>query len=299
MCYWVSICEIPLDAKIRWFHMIRRRIVLTYYKYNRGISVKKLMAIVVAMSFLAACNQSSQEKVAQAEPVQAEKATVVKVKAEADASPEMTTDLQKASYAIGSMQGARMRMDIERMQEIKLDKGLLEKGFIDGINDKSSMSQEEVQEQLMAYQKKLQEVMAKKQEEEAKVAKASGDAFLKENAGRKGVTATKSGLQYEMISKGDGKNFPKAVDTVKVHYVGTLTDGSTFDSSVERGQPAEFPLNGVIPGWTEGLQLMSKGAKFKFYLPPDLGYGARALPKIPANSVLVFEVELLEITPAK
>lgn len=259
--------------------MIRRRIVLTYYKYNRGISVKKLMAIVMAISFLAACNQASQDTVALAEPVQ-----VAETKAKAPkkaAAPEMTTDTQKASYAIGSMQGARMRMDIERMEEIKLDKALLEKGFIDGINDKSSMSQEEVQEQLMAYQKKLQEVMVKKQAEEAELAKAANDSFFKENASKKGVTTTESGLQYEMISKGDGKNFPKAVDTVKVHYVGKLTDGSTFDSSVERGQPAEFPLNGVIPGWTEGLQLMSKGAKFKFYLPPDLGYGARALQKFP------------------
>ncbi len=260
------------------------------------------MAILLAMSFLAACNQSSQNTEAKDAPAKVEAPKVEKSAAQTPkpaAMPEMKTEIQKASYAIGSMQGARMRMDIEKMQDIKLDKELLEKGFTDGINDKSAMSQEEVQKELMAYQQKLQEIMTKKQAEEAEVAKASGDAFLKENASKKGVTATESGLQYEMISEGDGKNFPKAVDTVKVHYVGTLTDGSTFDSSVERGQPAEFPLNGVIPGWTEGLQLMSKGAKFKFYLPPDLGYGARALPKIPANSVLVFEVELLEITPAK
>ncbi len=256
--------------------------------------MKKLMAIFVVISFLAACNQSSQEKLAQAEPAHA-----AEVKAETKAAPEMKTDLQKASYAIGAMQGGRMAQDIERMEEIKLDKALVEKGFTDGINNKSTMSQEEVQKQLMAYQKKLQEVMAKKQAEEAKVAQAAGDAFLKENGGKKGVTTTKSGLQYEVITKGDGKTLPKAVDTVKVHYVGTLTDGSTFDSSVERGQPTEFPLNQVIPGWTEGLQLMSKGAKFRFFIPPGLGYGARALPKIPANSVLVFEVELLDVKPKK
>ncbi len=259
--------------------------------------MKKLLAIVVAASFLTACNQQSEETQTKVEAVKA--GASMTPAPEVYTAPEMKTDLQKASYAIGSMQGGRMRMDIERMQEMKLDKALVEKGFTDGMNDKSSMSQEEVQEQLMAYQKKIQEVMEKKQAEEGKVAKASSDAFLKENAGKKEVTATDSGLQYQVIAKGDGKHFPKAIDTVKVHYVGTLTDGSTFDSSVERGTPAEFPLNGVIPGWTEGLQLMSKGAKFKFFIPSELGYGTRSLPKIPANSVLVFEVELLEITPAK
>ena len=105
-------------------------------------------------------------------------------------------------------------------------------------------------------------------------------------------------MQYEVVQKGDGKTFPVAVDRVKVHYVGTLIDGAEFDSSVKRGQPAEFALNGVIKGWTEGLQLMSKGSKFRFYIPSELAYGERQLPTIPANSVLIFDVELLDIFPA-
>ena len=115
-------------------------------------------------------------------------------------------------------------------------------------------------------------------------------------AEKSGVTTTASGLKYEVLKKGTGTVSPKATDTVKVHYHGTLLDGTVFDSSVERGQPISFPLNGVIPGWTEGVQLMKVGDKFKFTIPPGLAYGDQSpSPKIPANSTLVFEVELLAI----
>jgi FKBP-type peptidyl-prolyl cis-trans isomerase len=110
------------------------------------------------------------------------------------------------------------------------------------------------------------------------------------------MTTTASGLKYQVLKRGTGTVSPKATDTVKVHYHGTLLDGTVFDSSVERGQPISFPLNGVIPGWTEGLQLMKVGDKFKFEIPPNLAYGANSpSPKIPPNSTLVFEVELLGI----
>jgi FKBP-type peptidyl-prolyl cis-trans isomerase len=125
--------------------------------------------------------------------------------------------------------------------------------------------------------------------------KAKGEKFLAENAKKSGVKVTASGLQYEVIKEGTGPK-PAAENTVKVHYHGTTIDGEVFDSSVERGEPATFPLNGVIKGWTEGVQLMSVGSKYKFYIPAELAYGAKpAGPKIGANSTLIFEVELLEI----
>ena len=124
--------------------------------------------------------------------------------------------------------------------------------------------------------------------------KEDGEKFLAENALKEGVTTTESGLQYEVIKMGKGKK-PAATDRVKVHYHGTLTDGTVFDSSVERGEPTSFGLNQVIKGWTEGLQLMPVGSKFRFYIPQELGYGAQAAGSIPPYSTLIFEVELLSI----
>lgn len=137
----------------------------------------------------------------------------------------------------------------------------------------------------------FQEVAEKKTAE----AKASSEAFLAENANRAGVQTTESGLQYEIIQEGTGKK-PSADNQVKVHYEGTLVDGTLFDSSIKRGEPVTFGVTQVIPGWVEGLQLMSEGAKYKFYIPSDLGYGAQGAGEmIPPHSALVFEVELIEV----
>ncbi|MNQ60525.1 FKBP-type 22 kDa peptidyl-prolyl cis-trans isomerase [compost metagenome] len=138
--------------------------------------------------------------------------------------------------------------------------------------------------------------MAKMSEESA----AAGKKFLEENGKKPGVTTTASGLQYEVVQKADGPQ-PKATDVVTVHYTGKLTNGTVFDSSVERGSPIDLPVSGVIPGWVEGLQLMHVGEKYKLYIPADLAYGAQSpSPAIPANSVLVFDLELLAIKdPAK
>jgi peptidylprolyl isomerase len=122
-----------------------------------------------------------------------------------------------------------------------------------------------------------------------------GSVFLAENSKKEGVKTTASGLQYEVLQSGNGDKHPTASSTVKVHYHGTLTDGTVFDSSVERGETISFPLNRVIPGWTEGLQLMKVGDKFRFYIPSNLAYGNRSTGKIPAGSVLIFDVELFEI----
>jgi FKBP-type peptidyl-prolyl cis-trans isomerase FklB len=140
-------------------------------------------------------------------------------------------------------------------------------------------------------QARAQERMSALNDEAAK----AGADFLVENAKRDGVQTTESGLQYEVVKKAEGAQ-PKVSDVVSVHYQGTLVDGSVFDSSIERGEPVEFPVGGVIPGWVEGLQLMKVGEKYKFYIPSELAYGAQSpTPAIPANSTLVFEVELLDI----
>ncbi|MCA1930138.1 MAG: FKBP-type peptidyl-prolyl cis-trans isomerase [Pararheinheimera sp.] len=122
-----------------------------------------------------------------------------------------------------------------------------------------------------------------------------GSAFLAENSKKDGVKSTASGLQYEVLQSGSGDSHPSASSTVRVHYHGTLIDGTVFDSSVERGETISFPLNRVIPGWTEGVQLMKVGDKFRFYIPSNLGYGNRSAGKIPAGSTLIFDVELFEI----
>lgn len=123
---------------------------------------------------------------------------------------------------------------------------------------------------------------------------AAGKKFLTENALNKSIYTTKSGLQYKIVKKGNGKK-PKATDKVRVHYTGTLIDGTKFDSSIDRGEPMEFPLNAVIPGWTEGLQLMDEGSKYILYIPYNLGYGDQPAGIIPPGSTLIFEVELLKI----
>ena len=142
---------------------------------------------------------------------------------------------------------------------------------------------------------KVQAFMTKKQEAEGAEASKEGAAFLAKNAERPEVKVTDSGLQYEVLKEGTGAS-PTATETVEVHYHGTLLDGTVFDSSVDRGQTIEFPLNRVIPGWTEGVQLMKEGAKYRFYIPYDLAYGARgSAPKIPPYAALIFDVELFQV----
>eukprot|EP01026_Neomeris_dumetosa_P039431 TRINITY_DN32356_c0_g2_i12.p2 TRINITY_DN32356_c0_g2~~TRINITY_DN32356_c0_g2_i12.p2 ORF type:complete len:191 (-),score=26.40 TRINITY_DN32356_c0_g2_i12:88-660(-) len=143
----------------------------------------------------------------------------------------------------------------------------------------------------------MQEKRKKDQEEQAKIAEENltkGAAFLEENKAKEGVVALESGLQYKVLKEGTGES-PADTDRVKVHYTGTLIDGSKFDSSVDRGQPATFGVRQVIKGWTEALKLMKVGSKWQLFIPADLAYGETSRPKIPGNSVLVFDVELLEI----
>ena len=205
----------------------------------------------------------------------------------------LETDLQKQAYALGSS----MHLNIADLEEmgIQLDHDLIVAGFQESAAGNGQVDKEQIQQLLMALgqtvQMKQQELAAIKAEE----AQAASAAFLSTNAQVEGVVTTESGLQYQVLTAAEGAK-PAATDTVKVHYHGTLTDGTIFDSSVDRGEPIEFPLNRVIPGWTEGVQLMSVGSKYKFVIPSNLGYGANPAGQIPANSTLIFEVELLDIT---
>jgi FKBP-type peptidyl-prolyl cis-trans isomerase len=156
------------------------------------------------------------------------------------------------------------------------------------------MTEVEKNKVMSAWQQQMQEKKQKKMQEQSKVSKQEGETFMNNNRKNENVKETPSGLQYSVIKEGEGAK-PNATSTVKVHYHGTLLNGKVFDSSVQRGEPISFPLNQVIAGWTEGLQLMSVGSKYRFFIPSNLAYGDQSVGTIPAGSTLIFEVELLGI----
>jgi len=196
--------------------------------------------------------------------------------------------MDKVSYGMGLNIGKNFKQ-----QELTMNVDAIAAGMRDALADKQQLDDEIIKAAAESIRDREMEKRKALVDEQAK----EGTNFLTENAKREGITSTESGLQYEVITQGNGEGEnPLATDVVSVHYHGTLIDGTVFDSSVERKQPAEFPLNAVIKGWTEALQLMKVGDKWKLYLPSDIAYGARSpSPKIPANSALIFEVELLEI----
>lgn len=198
---------------------------------------------------------------------------------------DLKSDKGQASYAIGQQIGKNLKA-----QNIEIDPTTLAASLKDAAAGKSEMKDDEIQKAMM----KLQEGAMKKQQEEGENNKKKSADFLEKNKSAAGVKVTASGLQYVVVTEGTGA-VPKKEDTVKCHYTGTLIDGTKFDSSVDRGQPAEFPVGGVIPGWTEALQMMKVGSKYKLFIPAELAYGPSGRPGIPANSALIFEVELLDI----
>lgn len=204
-------------------------------------------------------------------------------------SQEMT-DEQKIWYAIGYSEGTNFKdFGFDFSEEYLLQ------GMHDAFANKGQFDEEQLQAIFQGLQMKMQEKMTKDVEKE----KERGKQFLAENKKKEGVVETESGLQYKVIKMGEGPK-PTATDKVKVHYHGTTIDGVVFDSSVERGEPITFPLNGVIRGWTEGVQLMPVGSKFMFYIPSDLAYGDQKVSReINGGATLIFEVELLEINPAE
>lgn len=207
---------------------------------------------------------------------------------DSDTSAKLETPAQKASYGIGLNMGKSLAQ--EGLDD--LDSAAVSQGIDDAIGKKDQkLTDEELMEAFTYLQTRAEERMVEMNNE----AVAAGAKFLEENGKRDGVKTTDSGLQYEVITQADGAQ-PGPDDVVTVHYEGTLTDGTVFDSSIKRGTPIDLPVGGVIPGWVEGLQLMHVGEKYKLFIPSELAYGEQSpSPMIPANSVLVFDLELLGI----
>jgi FKBP-type peptidyl-prolyl cis-trans isomerase FklB len=198
---------------------------------------------------------------------------------------------EKVSYIIGMDIGRNLKK-----QSVDVDPNILAKGMKDALSgEKPLLTEQEIQETMLAFQKE----MMVKQAEIGKKNKAEGEAFLSENKKKEGVKTLPSGLQYKVIKAGTGK-IPKLTDTVTAHYRGTLINGTEFDSSYKRGQPANFQVSGVIRGWTEALQLMQEGSKWQLFIPSNLAYGEKGAGNvIGPNEMLIFEIELISIQEKK
>ena len=232
------------------------------------MKIIKFLGVIVVTSFLSSCGGQGVTK------------------------RPLKTELDSVSYAIGMDVARNVKTNVA-----EIDSELFIQGYMNYLDSTNILIKEEgVQQILSTYFQKKQAEKMKEQQAEGEKNKVANEKFLEENKSKDGVKVTESGLQYIVMKEGTGEK-PTAESKVKVHYHGTLTDGTVFDSSVERGEPAEFGVNQVIRGWTEGLQLMSVGSKYKFFIPQDLAYGARQTgDKIKPYSALVFEVELLEVS---
>ncbi|TAA46902.1 FKBP-type peptidyl-prolyl cis-trans isomerase [Corallincola spongiicola] len=238
----------------------------------------KVSLIALGVSALVACQQDAANEAAPA---------------------KLETEAQKQAYALGSSVGSFIARNLSEHEAlgIQLDRDMVQKGFVEGLGNSGQLSDQEIQTLLQGLDGQLNQARETQAEVLKVENKEKGAAYLVEFAKTEGVTATESGLLYEVMVQGEGAQ-PKAEDTVTVHYTGTLIDGTKFDSSLDRGQPAVFPLNRVIPGWTEGVQLMNVGSKYKFVIPSELAYGEMGAGTIPPNSTLIFEVELLDVEVA-
>ena len=201
-----------------------------------------------------------------------------------------STDDQKQSYSLGQSMGGSLKA-----ADITVDSAYFNAGFYDAMDGEQRMTQEEIQASLAALQQATQVAQTEKRNSAIQANLDASAASLADNAAQEGITVTESGLQYKVLTVGDGA-IPSAEDTVSVHYEGRLFDGTVFDSSIQRGEPATFPVGGVIAGWTEALQLMPVGSKWQLFIPADLAYGENGAGNvIQPNSALVFDVELLAI----
>jgi len=241
----------------------------------KKITTLGVSALASAMLLVTGCstNNGNQETAAQSVSI-----------------TEQSSASEKVGYSLGFMMAEGNKDAVK-----DLDLNTFEKGFRDGYEgNESALTQEQMQQVLMDYQKEQEEQFVEEMETKATENKAAGAEFLAENAKKEGVKQTESGLQYKVIEAGTGQS-PEATDVVEVNYEGKLLDGTVFDSSYERGEPIEFPLNQVIAGWTEGLQLMKEGGKYEFYIPSDIAYGEAGNAGIEPNSTLIFTVELLAV----
>ena len=230
----------------------------------------RVWGVVLILAVIAGCQEAPKQKV------------------------ELKTEDQKFSYSLGYSIGKDMANGLKR-QGLSPDPDAFSQGVSDVLEGGGSLLTEaEIKQVMESYKKKMMDRQVADSRKAGEGNRQEGVAFLTANKSKEGVVELPSGLQYKIIKAGSG-NSPSATDEVTVHYRGTLLDGTEFDSSYKRNEPATFPLNRVIKGWTEGLQLMKPGGKWKFYIPADLAYGNQTKQSIPAGSTLIFEVELLSI----
>lgn len=210
-----------------------------------------------------------------------------------------STDKDKQAYSVGVRMGEQLKQVSDEITGLSEDFNV--DMYLQGVNDTVrgtiQLSDEDVKTISSNFQQEFRDLHRQKQEQKIAENLEAAKAYMEANKAKEGVVTTESGLQYKVIQPGDGPA-PKDADKVSVLYTGRLTNGEVFDSTESGNQPRTFALNRVVKGWTEGLQLMKKGAKYEFYIPPELGYGAQDRAKIPANSVLVFDVELVDVIPA-
>ncbi len=250
----------------------------------KTLKITKIGMVISAGLILAACNQDA-EKSSSKKPLNLEDENV------------------KLSYVIGAGGGNAMARNLETLDgtEFAVDKEVIIQGFAEGVRGEAQLDEQTIQTVMNDFRTNLGKVMQEKRrqesEEQAKESEKNielGKAFLEENKKKEGIVTTESGLQYKVLTEGTGES-PSPKDRVKVHYKGTLIDGKQFDSSYDRGQPAVFGVTQVIKGWTEALKMMKVGSKWQLFIPAELAYGPTPRPNIPGNSVLIFDVEMLEI----
>lgn len=244
----------------------------------------------------AAVAQSGSSSQTQAPPAAPQPKAQSPGSDQASSNSPLKTNKDKASYALGMNVGSSLHR-----QSVDIDPDLFAQGLKDALSGKKPLiSEDEGRAALMQLQNEVRAQQAEKAKVEGDANKKEGDAYLAANKAKPGVVALPSGLQYKILKAGTGPK-PTATDTVECNYTGTLINGTEFDSSAKHGGPAKFPVNGVIKGWTEALQLMPVGSKWQLFIPSDLAYGERGTPdgSIGPNSTLVFEVELLSIEQAK
>ena len=217
-------------------------------------------------------------------------ATIVSLNASANPVKVLETEEQKVSYSFGLVLGKRMQNDLP---DLNVD--VFMQGVKDAIQNKAALlTDEQVGDVLSKFQRDMQQQQMEKVQQISDENKKIGEEFLAKNKNKEGVVTLESGLQYKVLTEGKGPQ-PSGTDVVKVHYTGSLINGEVFDSSIERGQPVTFPLNGVIAGWTEALQLMPTGSKWQLYIPAELAYGTNGNRSIGPNETLLFDVELIGI----